>query len=72
MSRERIIDMATSNAAAALRLGSQVGCLAEGYRADIIVVDGDPLADLGALRAVRLPIAAGRLHVPEQAVLRTA
>ncbi|MFD9511225.1 amidohydrolase family protein [Streptomyces mirabilis] len=70
--RERIIGMATSEAAAALRLDGQVGRLAEGYRADVLVVDGDPLADLDALRAVRLTVAGGRLHIPEQAVLRGA
>ncbi|MGW4518004.1 amidohydrolase family protein [Streptomyces sp. NPDC004393] len=70
--RERIIDMATSEAAAALGLDGQAGRLAEGHRADVLVVDGDPLADLDALRAVRLTVAGGRLHVPEQAVLRTA
>ncbi|MDT0469284.1 metal-dependent hydrolase family protein [Streptomyces gibsoniae] len=70
--RERIIDMATSEAAAALGLDGQAGRLAEGHRADVLVVDGDPLAGLDALRAVRLTVAGGRLHVPEQAVLRMA
>ncbi|WP_333736238.1 amidohydrolase family protein [Streptomyces sp. IBSBF 2806] len=70
--RERIIDMATSEAAAALGLDGQVGRLAEGYRADILVVDGDPLVGLDALRAVHLTVAGGRFHVPEQAVLRAA
>ncbi|MGV4985742.1 amidohydrolase family protein [Streptomyces sp. NRAIS4] len=49
--RDGIIDMATAKAASALGLDGQTGRLAEGYRAGILVVDGDPLASLDALRA---------------------
>ncbi|WP_343283801.1 amidohydrolase family protein [Streptomyces sp. TM32] len=56
----KIIDMATADAAGALGIGSDTGRLAEGYRADVLVVDGNPLADLNALRDVRLVLAAGR------------
>ncbi|MGW2339522.1 amidohydrolase family protein [Streptomyces sp. NPDC001661] len=56
----KIIDMATVNAADALGIGSDTGRLAEGYRADILAVDNNPLADLDALRHVRLVLAAGR------------
>jgi imidazolonepropionase-like amidohydrolase len=35
---------ATSEAASALGLGSEIGALAPGMRADLLVVDGDPLA----------------------------
>ncbi|MFF5435218.1 amidohydrolase family protein [Streptomyces griseofuscus] len=66
--RHRIIDMATTSAASALRLGDQTGRLATGYRADILIVDGDPLTGLDALRAVRLVLAGGRFHVPHSAV----
>ncbi|MGW3176713.1 amidohydrolase family protein [Streptomyces sp. NPDC001153] len=68
--RNGIIDMATAQAASALGLDGQTGRLAEGYRADILVVDGDPLAGLDALRAVRLVLAGGRPHIPEDAALR--
>lgn len=57
----KIIDMATVNAADALGIGSDTGRLSEGYRADILVVDNNPLADLDALRHVRLVLAAGLL-----------
>ncbi|MFJ9865363.1 amidohydrolase family protein [Streptomyces sp. NPDC101165] len=70
--RERVIDMATGEAAAALGLDGRVGRLAEGHRADVLVVDGDPLADLDALRSVRLVATGGRFHIPRQAVLRGA
>ncbi|MEU8971267.1 amidohydrolase family protein [Streptomyces monashensis] len=66
---DRVLDMATVNAASALRLSDQAGRLAAGYRADLLVVDGDPLAGLDALRAVRLVVAGGRFHVPDSAAL---
>ncbi|GGZ53313.1 amidohydrolase [Streptomyces inusitatus] len=55
-----ILDMATVNAAHALGLGD-AGVLAPGRRADLIVVDGDPVAELDALRRIRHVFAAGRL-----------
>ncbi len=51
--------MATVDAAHALGL-SDTGALAPGMRADLLVVDGDPLADIAALRRVRHVLAAGR------------
>lgn len=41
---------ATSTAACALGLGDQTGTVAPGHRADLLVVDGDPLADLRVLQ----------------------
>ncbi|MBV6695595.1 amidohydrolase family protein [Kitasatospora aureofaciens] len=55
----KIIDMATITAAHALGIGSDAGRLAKGYRADVLVVDGNPLEELDALRRVRLVLAAG-------------
>ncbi|MGI5237301.1 amidohydrolase family protein [Dactylosporangium sp. CA-139066] len=43
----------TSRAAAAIGLGGRKGRLAAGYDADVLAVDGDPLADAGALGRVR-------------------
>jgi imidazolonepropionase-like amidohydrolase len=43
------IQAATSQAAWAMKLEGQVGALQEGYLADVIVVDGDPLADITVL-----------------------
>ncbi|MFE1174270.1 amidohydrolase family protein [Streptomyces sp. NPDC058773] len=56
---DKILDMATVDAARALGI-TDTGRLAEGQRADIIAVDGDPLSDLGALREVRLVVAGGK------------
>jgi imidazolonepropionase-like amidohydrolase len=41
---------ATATAAAALGLGDELGTVAPGRLADLLVVDGDPLADPGLLR----------------------
>ncbi|WP_218160433.1 amidohydrolase family protein [Amycolatopsis marina] len=61
---EQILDMATRDAAEALHLGTHTGRLAPGYRADVLVVGGDPVADLDAVRDVRLVLAGGRQHTP--------
>ncbi|MEV6315411.1 amidohydrolase family protein [Streptomyces sp. NPDC051776] len=47
-----ILDMATTHAAHALGL-TDTGRLAAGKRADLLVVDGNPLTDLDALRRIR-------------------
>ncbi len=60
-----VIAMATTEAAAALGLGAVTGRLAPGYDADLIVVDGDPLADIAALGRLRRVIARGREYVPD-------
>jgi len=44
-----VIRSATCNAAALLGLSGQIGCIAPGALADLIVVDGDPLQDLTLL-----------------------
>jgi imidazolonepropionase-like amidohydrolase len=43
----------TSVAANGCGLGHRKGRIAAGYDADLLVIDGDPLADLSALRRVR-------------------
>ncbi len=62
---EQVLAMATTEAAAALGVGGVTGRLAPGYQADLIVVDGDPLADIAALGALRRVIARGRDYVPD-------
>jgi imidazolonepropionase-like amidohydrolase len=54
---------ATSGAAAALGLEREIGRVAPGFAADLLAVEGDPLADIGALSRVRLVIAHGELVV---------
>ena len=56
---DRVLEIATTDAAAGLGLAG-TGRLAAGQRADVLVVGGDPTADLDALRDVRLVVAGGR------------
>jgi imidazolonepropionase-like amidohydrolase len=60
-----VLAMATTEAAAALGLGAVTGHLAPGYDADLIVVDGNPQADITALRRLRRVIARGRDYLPD-------
>jgi imidazolonepropionase-like amidohydrolase len=55
---------ATSLAAQACGLGDRKGRLHPGYDADLAVVDGDPLADIAALTAVRAVYLGGRAAQP--------
>ncbi len=55
---------ATTVAARALGMESEIGRIAVGYSADIIAVDGDPLSDVRTLEAVRWVMVRGRV-VPE-------
>jgi len=62
---EQVVAMATTEAAAALGVGTVTGRLAPGYDADLIVVDGDPLTDISALGALRRVVARGQDYVPD-------
>jgi imidazolonepropionase-like amidohydrolase len=57
------IKTATSVAARCLGVDQRTGALKAGLEADLIVVDRDPLADVGALRDVVLIINNGRIAV---------
>ena len=61
-----ILRSATTVAARLIGLEGQVGVVAPGAFADLLVVDGNPLDDLGLLtdpaRNLRLIMAAGRIH----------
>ncbi|WP_226361000.1 amidohydrolase family protein [Pseudonocardia sp. ICBG1142] len=58
---DRTLEVATSEAARALRLDKTVGVLAPGMAADLIAVPGDPAADLQVLRSVALVMARGQV-----------
>ncbi|HWG26751.1 metal-dependent hydrolase family protein [Actinospica sp.] len=62
---EDVLAMATTEAAAALGLGAVAGRIAPGYDADLLVVDGDPRADISALGRLQRVIARGRAYVPD-------
>jgi imidazolonepropionase-like amidohydrolase len=61
----QVLAMATTEAAAALGVGEVTGRLAAGYEADLLVVDGDPLAGLAALGSLRRVVARGQDYVPD-------
>jgi imidazolonepropionase-like amidohydrolase len=60
-SHSAAIQAATGGAARALGIDNDVGHLASGLRADLIVVDGNPLSDIAALAKVRTVISGGRV-----------
>ena len=53
--------MAGTSAAARLLGLSDVGTVAPGQRADLVVVEGDPLTDIHALQAPKLVLKAGAI-----------
>jgi imidazolonepropionase-like amidohydrolase len=60
-----VLQMATLTAARAAGQGERLGSIAAGKLADFILVDGDPSADPGALRNLRLVVKDGILLEPE-------
>jgi imidazolonepropionase-like amidohydrolase len=53
---------ATSDAAAAMGLEDESGTIEVGKRADLIVLDRDPLADISNIRSVRTVVSRGRIY----------
>lgn len=61
---------ATSVAAEALGLSGELGVIAPGAVADLVILDGDPLEDPANLRRVRAVIRGGRLATLDQLLSR--
>ena len=59
MSPMDAIIAATRNGAEALGLKDELGTIEEGKLADVIVIAGNPLADIGALKRVHVVIKGG-------------
>ncbi|MFH1601281.1 MAG: amidohydrolase family protein [Pseudomonadota bacterium] len=59
-----VIRLATSSAADIADTGTPVGRIAPGQAADLLVVDGDPLQDISALRRGVLVVRGDRVHRP--------
>ncbi len=57
----RAIQAATARPAQALGMAQRLGTLEPGKTADVIAVEGDPLADISTLRRIRLVVRAGRI-----------
>jgi imidazolonepropionase-like amidohydrolase len=60
----QVIQLATSGAAKVMGMDAEVGTIAPGKRADLILVDGNPLERFADLRRVRSVIANGRVYDP--------
>ena len=63
-SPSELIVTLTSLAAESLGLGDEIGTVARGYAADLVVVDGDPTQQVRALGNVRLVVRGGQVHRP--------
>ncbi|MGD8808075.1 MAG: amidohydrolase family protein [Gammaproteobacteria bacterium] len=57
---DQVLRSATSTAALALGLEQEIGTVEPGRAADLLVVEGDPLANLEALQSIRAVVRAGR------------
>ncbi len=61
MTDREVLASATTVAAKVLGMDSQIGRLAPGYSADIIAVDGNPLADVAVLEEIDFVMVRGRV-----------
>lgn len=62
-----VLKGATSQAATVLAT-DQIGAIEAGKAADLVVIDGDPLDDIGAIREVVMVFRDGRLVVDRRAL----
>jgi imidazolonepropionase-like amidohydrolase len=63
LTNEEILAAVTRNAASYLDLSDEIGTLGPDKVADILVIDGDPLADMSDLANVKIVIQGGRIVV---------
>jgi imidazolonepropionase-like amidohydrolase len=66
MTPMQAIVAATRTGAELAGLGAETGTLSTGKWADVIVVDGDPLVDVQALKRIKLVFKQGVLYRPEE------
>jgi imidazolonepropionase-like amidohydrolase len=66
LSPEEALAAATRVPAEMVGLGEELGTVEIGKKADMVILDGDPLEDLGALRSIRWTIKEGVAHSPEE------
>jgi imidazolonepropionase-like amidohydrolase len=65
-----VLRSATSNGARALGMEDQVGAIAPGRLADLVVLDADPLEDIGNSSSIRLVLKGGAVVVDNAGPLR--
>ena len=61
-----ILRLATVGAAGHLGLDDELGTIARGKRADLVLVPGDPTRDIGVLRQARLVMKDGVVYYPDE------
>lgn len=66
ISNARVIELATRVAAEVLRKQDEVGTLVSGKRADLLILDADPIADIHNTRALHAVLKDGRPYDPQQ------
>jgi hypothetical protein len=62
----RVLQIATLQSARVLNRDGEEGSIAPGKLADLLLVDGDPTADLAAIRRVRLVMKGGAVFFPDE------
>ena len=60
------IQAATIVPARLMKLDAEVGTVQAGKRADLIMIDGDPLASISELRKTRFVVTGGRMYDSSQ------
>jgi imidazolonepropionase-like amidohydrolase len=60
-----VIRMATRNGAIGLGLTSEIGTVEVGRRADLVVLDADPIADIANARRIAWVLSDGKMRRPE-------
>jgi amidohydrolase family protein len=66
LSPARVLRHATIGAARVLGLDHEIGRIAPGFSADVVLVDGDPLADISAVRRVAMVLKQGEVFFPAE------
>jgi hypothetical protein len=63
---DRVLRIATRNGAEALGILGETGTVEVGKRADLVVLEADPLVDIANTRRIRYVLLGGRMYTPEE------
>jgi imidazolonepropionase-like amidohydrolase len=64
----QILRAATTHGAAAMNLPDDIGAIAPGRLADLIILDADPLERVGNLSAIHRVVKDGRIFDPDELI----
>jgi imidazolonepropionase-like amidohydrolase len=62
----RVLQLATLGCARYLGADQEGGSIAPGKLADLLLVDGDPVADISSIRRVRMVMKGGAIYFPDE------